>query len=99
KGVKNALTDAGLDLPIISTGGGPDGLKMIEDGEITATMSAPVSLQGMITFRNLYQQVALGETPEKTVALPVIPVDKSTIAEAVSWEANDAALDYIGGIE
>lgn len=99
KGVKNALTDAGLDLPIVSTGGGPDGLKMIKDGELTATMSAPVSLQGMITFRNLYQQVALGKTPEKTVALPVIPVDKSTIEEAVSWEASDAALEYIGGVE
>lgn len=99
KGVKNALVDAGLDLPIISTGGGPDGLKMIEDGEITATMSAPVSLQGMTTFRNLYQAVVLGEAPEKSMSLPVIPVDKSTIAEAVSWEANETALEYIGGIE
>lgn len=99
KGVKNALTDAGLDLPIISTGGGPDGLKMIEDGEITATMAAPVSLQGMITFRNLYQAIVLGETPEKTVALPVIPVDADSIAKAVSWEPSQIGLDYIGGIE
>jgi ribose transport system substrate-binding protein len=99
KGVKNALDDAGLDLPIVATGGGPDGLAMIKDGELTATMGAPVSIQGLTTFKNLYQYVVLGETPKKSVALPVIPVDKSTLAEAISWEPSDAAVDYIGGIK
>jgi ribose transport system substrate-binding protein len=87
KGVRNALVQAGLgSIPIVSTGGGPDGLKMIEDGEITATMSAPVSLQGLTTFKNLYQSVVLGKTPAKFIPLPIIPVDKSTIAKAISWK-------------
>ncbi|TRY17663.1 sugar ABC transporter substrate-binding protein [Tessaracoccus rhinocerotis] len=100
KGVKNALDEAGIgDVPIVATGGGPDGLKMIEDGDITATMSAPVSLQGLTTFKNLYQFVVLGNTPEKFTPLPIIPVDASNIAEAVSWEPSDSAVEYIGGIQ
>ena len=99
KGVKNALVEAGLDLPIVSTGGGPDGVKMIEDGELTATMGAPVSLQGLITFRNLYQSVVLGMTPEKFTPLPVVPMDKNNLADAISWKVSDAAVDYIGGIK
>ena len=100
KGVKNALDEAGKsDIPIVATGGGPDGLKMIEDGDITATISAPVSLQGLTTFKNLYQSVVKGQTPEKFTPLPLIAVDKSNIADAVSWEPSDAAVEFIGGIE
>lgn len=100
KGVKNALDEAGKsNIPIVATGGGPDGLKMITDGDITATISAPVSLQGLTTFKNLYQSVVEGKTPAKFTPLPLIPVDKSNIAEAVSWEPNDTAVDFIGGIE
>ena len=100
KGVNNALEEAGLtDVPIIATGGGPDGLKMIEDGEITATISAPVSLQGLTTFKNLYQSIVVGATPEKFTPLPVVPVDKDNIADAVSWEPSDAAVEFIGGIK
>ncbi len=100
KGVKNALDEAGMgDIPIVATGGGPDGLQMIEDGEITATMSAPVSLQGLTTFKNLYQSVVLGNTPDKFTPLPIIPVDADNIDDAISWEASDAAVEFIGGIQ
>lgn len=100
KGVKNALDEAGIgDIPIVATGGGPDGLKMIEDGDITATISAPVSLQGLITFKNLYQSVVLGNTPEKFTPLPVVPVDAGNLAEAISWEPSETAVEFIGGIE
>lgn len=100
KGVKNALDEAGMsDIPIVATGGGPDGLKMIEDGDITATISAPVSLQGLITFKNLYQSVVLGNTPEKFTPLPLVAVDAGNVSEAVSWEPSDAAVEFIGGIQ
>lgn len=100
KGVMNALKEAGLDntVSIVSTGGGPDGLKMVEDGEITATMSAPVSLQGLITFKNLYQHLN-GKTPDKFIPLPIIPVSKETLGEAISWEVDEKAVQYIGGFE
>jgi ABC-type sugar transport system substrate-binding protein len=99
QGVRNALDEAGLKTPIVSTGGGPDGLAMIKSGSLTATMSAPVSLQGLITFKNLYQSVVEKKTPKKFISLPVIPVDKSTIDKAISWEVSDAAVKYIGGIK
>ncbi|MGM8364886.1 sugar ABC transporter substrate-binding protein [Virgibacillus sp. W0181] len=100
KGAMNALVEAGLDeeVAIVSTGGGPDGLDMINGGEITATMSAPVSLQGLITFKNLYQHLN-GKTPEEFMALPVIPVTKDTLDSAISWEADEKAVNYIGGLE
>src|SRR5690625_2544163 len=84
KGAMNALVEAGLDgdIPIVSTGGGPDGLQMIDEDEITATMSAPVSLQGLITFKNLYRHLN-GKTPEEFTSLPVIPVTKDTMDEAI----------------
>lgn len=100
KGVMNALKEAGLQdkVKVVSTGGGPDGLKMIEDGELTATMSAPVSLQGLITFKNLYQH-AHGKTPDKFITLPIIPVTKESLQSAISWQVNDLAVEYIGGFE
>lgn len=100
KGVHNALVEAGLEnIPIVSTGGGPDGLAMISSGEITATMSAPVSLQGLITFRNLHRVVTGSATPESFTSLPVIPVDSSNLDEAISWEVSEREVEYIGGLE
>ncbi len=100
QGVINALKDAGLygKIKIVATGGGPVGLKMIESGQIDATMGAPVSLQGLITFRNLYQYLQ-GKTPPKFTPLPIIPVTADNVADAISWEVSDAAIEYIGGLE
>jgi len=100
KGVKNALKEANLadKVKIVSTGGGPDGLKMVEDDEITATMSAPVSLQGLITFKNLNQHLN-GKKPEKFIPLPIIPVSKDTLSSAISWKVDQKAVDYIKGLD
>jgi len=104
-GVINALKDAGLfgKIKVVATGGGPHGLEMIEKGELDATMSAPVSLQGLITFKNLYEFVTKGKQPEKFIPLPIIPISKDNLDEAISWEITDEnyerALGYIGGIE
>lgn len=104
-GVINALKDAGLfgKVKIVATGGGPHGLEMIANGELDATMSAPVSLQGLITFKNLYEYVAKGKKPEKFIPLPIIPITKENLSEAISWEISDEnyerAVEYIGGID
>ncbi|MDD3840396.1 MAG: sugar ABC transporter substrate-binding protein [Clostridia bacterium] len=99
-GVVNALKDAGKfgEIKIVATGGGPDGLKMIESGDLDATISAPVSLQGLLTFKNLWQHLN-GKTPEKFIPLPVIPITKENLAEAISWEVDEKAVDYIGGLD
>ncbi len=104
-GVINALKDAGLfgKVKIVSTGGGPHGLEMIAKGEIDATMSAPVSLQGLLTFKNLYQYVVKGVKPPKFIPLPIIPITKDNLDEAIPWEINDEtyerAVAYIGGLD
>ena len=84
------------DVAII--GGGPSGLVMLESGEVDATMSAPVSLQGLITFKNLYQFIN-GKVPAKRTAVPVIPIVKDTLDSCISWIVSDVAVDYIGGLE
>ncbi|MCD6156211.1 MAG: sugar ABC transporter substrate-binding protein, partial [Candidatus Atribacteria bacterium] len=94
-GVINALKDAGLfgKVKIVSTGGGPHGLEMIAKGEIDATMSAPVSLQGLLTFKNLYQYVVKGVKPPKFIPLPIIPITKDNLDEAIPWEINDETYE------
>ena len=81
QGCYQALQDSGKDgVPIISTGGSPDGYQMLVDGIETANMTAPVSIQGVKTFMNIYDFVANGKTPsEKFTALPIIPVSADKI--------------------
>lgn len=97
QGCYNALKDAGMqNVPIVSTGGSPDGYKMLEDGIEAANMTAPVSVQGVKTFLNLYNQVALGETPtEKFTALPVIPVAADDTSAYIAWDDYAAAYNYL----
>lgn len=100
KGCYNALIENAMenDVKIVTTGGGPSGLVMLESGEVDATMSAPVSLQGLITFKNLYQFIN-GKVPAKRTAVPVIPIVKDTLDSCISWIVSDVAVDYIGGLE
>ena len=100
KGCMNALIENGLQdkVKIVTTGGGPSGLEMLQNGEVTATMSAPVSLQGLMNFKNLYQFLH-GKTPAKRTAVPVIPITKDTLDSCISWIVSDTAVDYIGGLE
>lgn len=97
QGCYNALKDAGMEnIPIVSTGGSPDGFKMLQDGVEAANMTAPVSVQGVKTFMNLYNQVALGEAPsEKFTALPVIPVAADDTSSYIAWDDYAAAYDFL----
>ena len=102
RGVYNALKEAGMenDVKIISTGGAPVAFEMIKEGTQHANMTAPVNIQGLVTFRNLWQYVNGVEIEEKKLPLPVIPVDIDNIdTEAIHWQDNEAALKFIGGIE
>ncbi|MDR1446684.1 MAG: sugar ABC transporter substrate-binding protein [Treponema sp.] len=98
-GVLVALKDAGLagKVKVIATGGSPQGLEAIQKGELDATMSAPVCIQGVTTFKNLWMAVN-GRKPEKFTPLPILPIDKSNLGDAILWTSYDKAFDYIGGI-
>lgn len=94
QGCYQALQDAGkTDIPIVSTGGSPDDYKMLQDGIESANMTAPVSIQGVQTFKNLYDYVVLGKTPEKFISLPIIPVGRENIDDYVAWDDYEAAYN------
>lgn len=97
QGCYNALKDVGKEgIPIVSTGGSPDGYQMLQDGIEAANMTAPVSIQGVKTFLNLYNKVALGEDPaEKFTALPVIPVSADDTSSYIAWDDYAAAYEYL----
>lgn len=96
QGCFQALKDAGMDdIPIVSTGGSPDGYQMLVDGIEAANMTASVSIQGVQTFKNLYDSVVEGKTPEKFVSLPVIPVSADKLDEFIAWDNYEAAYNFV----
>ena len=96
QGCYQALREAGVSMPIVSTGGSPDAYVMIQDGIETANMTAPVSIQGVKTFLNLYNYVVKGETPEeKFMALPVIPVSLDNLEDYIAWDDYATAYEWL----
>lgn len=102
RGALNALRDAGLleEVNVVASNGSPNGLKMIEDGELKATVSVPVSLQGLYIFKALYLYMTKGLIPPyKRIVIPSTLIDKSNVDEAIRWEPSDALIDLIGGLD
>ena len=98
QGCYQACEEAGLDLPIVSTGGSPDAYAFLEDGIEAANMTAPVSIQGIQTFKNLHDYVTEGIVPEaKFQSLPVIPVSGEYLGEWIDWADYEAAYNYVYG--
>lgn len=98
QGCYQACEEAGLDLPIVSTGGSPDAYAFLEDGIEAANMTAPVSIQGIQTFKNLHDYVTEGIVPEaKFQSLPVIPVSGEELGEWIDWADYEAAYNYVYG--
>ena len=99
QGCYQALEDNDMtDIPIVSTGGSPDGYKFLESGVEAANMTAPVSIQGIQTFKNLYDFVVDGKEPEeKFKALPVIPVSADDTSSYIAWDDYEAAYNYVYG--
>ncbi len=98
QGCYQACEEAGLDLPIVSTGGSPDAYAFLEDGIEAANMTAPVSIQGIQTFKNLHDYVTEGIVPEaKFQSLPVIPVAGEDLDAWIDWADYAAAYDFVYG--
>lgn len=99
QGCYQALEDNDMtDIPIVSTGGSPDGYELLESGVEAANMTAPVSIQGIQTFKNLYDFVVDGKEPEeKFKALPVIPVSADDTSSYIAWDDYEAAYNYVYG--
>jgi len=100
-GVYSALQDAGIDeeINMVATGGGPTGVEMMEAGQLEATISAPVSLQGLWLFKAMWLHYNGIEPPEKFIPLPTIPIDIDSLDDNISWQVTDWHIDYIGGLD
>jgi ABC-type sugar transport system substrate-binding protein len=98
KGTSQALQERGLNIPIVSTGGSPDDYQFLLDGVESANMTAPVCIQGVQTFKTLYDFVAHGRRPpELRKALPIIPVSADQMSEFIAWDDYPAAYRFVYG--
>ena len=98
QGCYQACEEAGLELPIVSTGGSPDAYAFLEDGIEAANMTAPVSIQGIQTFKNLYDYVTEGTVPDpKFQSLPVVPVAGDDLGAWIDWSDYAGAYEYVYG--
>lgn len=99
QGCHQALIMAGMeDIPVVSTGGSPDAYAFLEQGIEAANMTAPVSIQGIQTFKNLYEYVVDGKMPEaKFQSLPVVPVAGNDLSAWIDWSDYAGAYDYVYG--
>lgn len=96
QGCYQALQEAGLDFPVVSTGGSPDAYAFVKDGIEAANMTAPVSIQGVQTFKNLYEFVTEGKIPEqKFQSLPVVPVAGDDLSAWIDWADYAGAYAYV----
>lgn len=97
QGCYQALADAGKKgIPIVSTGGSPDDYNMLVKGIESANMTAPVPLQGVKTFFNLYNFVVNGKSPaKKFTALPIIPVSAQKLDDFIAWDDYAAAYEFV----
>lgn len=99
QGCYQALVEAGMeDIPIVSTGGSPDAYAFLEDGTEAANMTAPVSIQGVQTYKNISDYVENGTIPEeKFQSLPVIPVTGDDLDAWIDWTDYAGAYEYVYG--
>lgn len=99
QGCSQALTEVGLDhIPVVSTGGSPDAYGFLEGGTQSANMTAPVSIQGVQTFKNLHDFVALNKNQaSKFKAVPVIPVSADDLSEWIDWSDYAGAYEFVYG--
>lgn len=96
QGCYQALQEAGLDIPVVSTGGSPDAYRFLEEGIEAANMTAPVSIQGVQTFKNLHDFVTEGKTPElKFQNLPIIPVSGDDLSAWIDWSDFAGAYEFV----
>jgi ribose transport system substrate-binding protein len=96
-GVIQVLKDAGLlnnPIKVISNNGSPEGLEAIKNGDLEATISTSPGVEGVVCFEALYRHIQ-GEKVPKQVMIPMVWIDKTNVAAAVDWEADDTAFDIV----
>jgi len=95
-GVFRALDEAGLaHIPIISTGGAPEGYDMLRAGQQQANMTAPANLQGIIQFKFIWAYLNGEPITNDRIPLPIIPIDLTNIDQWISWDDMELGYKYV----
>jgi len=97
-GAYNALKENGRekDVPIISTGGSPQGFEMMQQDQQYANMTAPVNIQGAQVFKFLWDYKNGDTTTGTKIPLPIIAIDKTNIGEWIHWDNTEDSFKYVG---
>ena len=96
KGVDQALREAGIQgIPVISTGGSPEGYEFLNSGVIAANMTAPANLQGIIQFGMLLAHSVNKPWGAPKIPLPVIPIDMNNVGDWIFWEDMEGGYAYV----
>ena len=96
-GVIQVLKDAGVlnnPISVISNNGSPDGLPAVKSGDLEHTISTSPGVEGLCCFEALYRYV-LGKSVPKQFMIPMLPINKDNVDEAVSWVVDDAAYELV----
>ena len=95
-GVYRALQEAGMEhIPILSTGGAPEGYEMIRAGQQQANMTAPANLQGLIQFKFIWAHLNGVAIDNDRIPLPIIPIDLNNIDQWISWDDMELGYKYV----
>lgn len=79
-------------IAVVSTGASPEGIKLIQAGELEATAAGSASLEGALCFRASLDAVKGVQVP-KLIVPPTMMVTKDNIDSAITWEINDKLID------
>ena len=82
------------EISVVATGGSPEGVQLIEAGELEATACASAGLEGALCFLAAMKTIE-GETIPKLINPPVFMATKENIGTAITWEVNDALIDLV----
>lgn len=93
-GAIQALGDKAAGVTIVSQNGSPEGLEMIQGGQLTATSAWSPVYEGVIAVRILADLLAGNplDDADKVCLVPLVAVTADNLDESPSWEASDSVV-------
>jgi ABC-type sugar transport system substrate-binding protein len=92
---ENEMADS---IAVVATGGSDDGLALIQDGKLTATMACSPAYEACVAVKAVVDYFNGADVPENIIS-PIVVVTSENLSEAVSWTADDNMLRLAGLIE
>lgn len=96
-GAVKALKNAGKlgEIEIVSANGSPDGITMLENGEMLMTVTESPSYEGVAAVKAVRDYFNGMEVPER-ILVPLEAITIDNIEDILTWDVSDALLDLVG---